>query len=167
MNRWPLLVTAALGMAACGREPPVPDASGSGKRVAEGTIRQVGSAPSVTTRIETGAGSVVVIGPLALEIARAAGALARVTGSATGDGEADTIRAEAYQLVSVDGMSPLVGVLAVDAGSLILVMDSGRQVDLIGGSARMREATGSKVWVTTRDDGRSIVRWGILIERGY
>jgi hypothetical protein len=108
-----------------------------------------------------------VIGPLALEIARAAGAVARVTGPATGDSEADTIRAEAYQLVSVDGMSPLVGVLAVDAGSLILVMDSGRQVNLIGGSARMREATGSKVWVTTRDDGRSIVRWGILIDRGY
>ena len=167
MNRWLLLVTAALGMAACGREPPSPDASGSGERVAGGTIRQVGSAPNATTRIETGAGPVVVIGPLALEIARAAGAVARVTGPATGDSAAVTIRAEAYHLMSVDGISPLVGVLALDAGSLVLAADSGGRVDLIGGSARMREAVGSKVWVTTRDDGRSIVRWGILRERGY
>lgn len=166
MNRWSLLVTAALGMAGCGRESPVPDASGSGERVAEGTIRQVGGAPNATTRIETGAGPVVVIGPLSLEIARAAGAVARVTGPATGDVASDTIRAEAYHLVSVDGMSPLVGVLALDDGSLMLATDSGRQVDLIGGTNRMREAVGSKIWVTTREDGRSVVRWGILREQG-
>ena len=69
---------------------------------------------------------------------------------------------EAYELVSVDGLSPLVGMLELEDGDLVLRKENGQRVELTGGSARMREAAGSKVWVTTRDDGRSIVRWGIL-----
>ena len=161
-----VVALAPLGASGCGGNSSVPESAEAGELVAEGTVRQVGSAPTVTTRIETGDGPIVVVGPLASEIARAAGAVARVHGISPGDSGPKAIRAESYNLVSVDGLSPLVGVLELEDDRIVLRTEDGQGVELIGGSARMREATGSKVWVTTRDDGRSIVRWGILREQG-
>ena len=157
-----IFVVSALGVAGCGGNSSVPDSGGPEERIAEGTIRQTGGSPNVETRLETEDGPIVLVGPLAAELARAAGAVARVRGTSAGEDAPDTMRVEAYELVSVDGLSPLVGQLEVEDGDLALRKADGSQVELMGGSARMREAAGSKVWVTTRDDGRSIVRWGIL-----
>ena len=156
------LVIAALGVVGCGGNSSVPEPGGQEERVVEGTIRQTGGTPNVSTRLETKAGPIVLVGPLAAELARAAGAVARVSGISAGEDAPDAIQVEAYELVSVDGLSPLVGMLELEDGDLALRKADGQRVDLTGGSARMREAAGSKVWVTTRDDGRSIVRWGIL-----
>lgn len=155
-------VIAALGVVGCGGNSSVPDSGRPEERVAEGTIRQTGGSPNVETRLETEDGPIVLVGPLAAELARAAGAVARVRGASAAENAPDAIRVEAYELVSVDGLSPLVGMLELEDGDLALRKESGQRVELTGGSARMREAAGSKVWVTTRDDGRSIVRWGIL-----
>lgn len=156
------VLLAVMVVVGCGSESSVPESDGAEERVAEGTIRQVGSAPNAVTRIETVDGPIVVVGPLGLEIARAAGAVARVHGTASASGASDTIQAARYELVSVDGLRPLVGNLDLRDGSVVLETKDGRQVELLGGSDRMRAAAGSKVWITTRDDGRSIVRWGIL-----
>jgi hypothetical protein len=163
MRKWSVLLTVVL--AGCGPDSSVPESAGGGTAVAEGTVRQVGSAPVATTRIETEDGPVVVVGPLALELARASGAVARVHGSASGSGGPDTIRAVKYELVSVDGLSPLVGVLGLTDGRLTVATEYGQRVGLDGASDRMRSAVGSKIWVTTSDDGRSVVRWGILRQR--
>ena len=161
-----VMAAAALGPAGCGGNSSVPDTGGPEERVAEGTIRQTGGAPNVETRLETDDGSIVLVGPLAAELARAAGAVARVRGISAGDDAPEAIQVDQYDLVSVDGLSPLVGMLDLEEGDLALRTEDGRNVELTGGSARMREASGSKVWVTTRDDGRSIVRWGILKSPG-
>jgi hypothetical protein len=159
IRRSVLLVAVLVG---CGPESAVPESAGTGTLVVEGTVRQVGSTPSAATRIETGDGPVVVVGPLAAEIARASGAVARIQGTDPGGGTADTIRAVNYELVSVDGLSPLVGILALEDGVVAVGTEDGRRVELVGASDRLRSAAGSKVWVTTRDDGRTVVRWGIL-----
>ncbi len=121
-----------------------------------------GRCRNVETRLETEDGPIVLVGPLAAELARAAGAVARVRGTSAGADAPAAIRVEAYELVSADGLSPLVGMLELEEGELVLRKENGQRIELTGGSARMREAAGSKVWITTRDDGRSIVRWGIL-----
>jgi len=157
-----VLATAALSTSGCGADSSVPESDAAAERVVEGTIRQVGGAPVARTQIETETGPIVIAGPLALEIARAAGAVARVHGTSGVDNAPDVIQANTYELLSVDGLTPLVGLLDLDDRNLVLRTADGLRAELIGGSARMREAAGSKVWVTTRDDGVSIVRWGIL-----
>jgi len=157
-----VIASAMLGVAGCGGNSSVPDSGGQDERVAEGTIRQTGGSPNVETRLETEDGPIVLVGPLAAELARAAGAVASVRGTSAGEDAPDAIRVEEYELVSVDGLIPLVGMLELEDGDLVLRKENGQRVELTGGSERMREAAGSKVWVTTRDDGRSIVRWGIL-----
>ncbi|MGW8283167.1 MAG: hypothetical protein ACWGON_07695 [Gemmatimonadota bacterium] len=162
--RW--VVLAALAgtapvAAGCGGGSAVPESTGRMERVVQGTIRQVGGMPNVSTRIETGVESVVLVGELAVELARAAGAVARVYGTTVADG-ADRIQVQSYELLSVDGRTPLVGVLDTYNGAIVLRDDDGTVAELAGGTARMREAAGSRVWVTTREDGRTIVRWGIL-----
>ncbi len=139
----------------------MPESAGQNGRVVQGTIRQVGGAPNVSTRLETEDGPVLLRGPLSVEIARAAGAVARVRGT-TGDDDPDVIQVERYELVSVDGLSPLVGMLEWEDGALVLQAGEEIRVELAGGTDRMREASGSRVWVTTREDGRTIIRWGIL-----
>jgi hypothetical protein len=157
-----VFVIAALGATGCGGNSSVPESGGQDERVVEGTIRQTGGTPNVSTRLETKDGPIILVGPLAAELARAAGAVAEVRGTSAGEAAPDAMRVEAYELVSVDGLSPLVGMLELEDEDLALRKENGQRVELTGGSARMREAAGSKVWVTTRDDGRSIVRWGIL-----
>jgi hypothetical protein len=157
-----VFVIAALGATGCGGNSSVPESGGQDERVVEGTIRQTGGTPNVETRLETEDGPIVLVGPLAAELARAAGAVAEVRGTSAGEAAPDAMRVEAYELVSVDGLSPLVGMLELEDEDLALRKENGQRVELTGGSARMREAAGSKVWITTRDDGRSIVRWGIL-----
>ena len=164
MRAYLLLLTVVL--MGCRPDPSVPESTGAGTAVvAEGTVRQVGSAPNAATRIETEEGPVVVVGPLTMEIARAIGAVARVHGVVSGSSGSDTIRAETYELVSVDGLSPLVGILGLAGGKLTVATGYGQRVEIAGASDRMRSAVGSKIWVTTRDDGRSVVRWGILRQR--
>lgn len=160
-----LVLVGVMFVAGCGSDSSVPESDGSKERVAQGTIRQVGSTPNTTTRIETEDGTVVVVGPLGLEIARAAGAVVRVHGTSIAAGTPDTIRVEKYELLSVDGLTPLVGILDQEDHRLVLDTQDGGRVELVGGSDRMRAAAGSKIWVTTRDDGRSLVRWGILSGR--
>lgn len=157
-----VFVIAALGATGCGGNSSVPESGGPDEWITEGTIRQVGSSPNVSTRLETKDGPIILVGPLAAELARAAGAVAEVRGTSADRDAPGSMRVEAYELVSVDGLNPLVGQLEVEDGDLALRKADGSQVELLGGSARMREAAGSKVWITTRDDGRSIVRWGIL-----
>ncbi len=86
MRELPVLL-AVMVVVGCGSESSVPESDGAQERVAEervaeGTIRQVGSAPNAVTRIETVDGPIVVVGPLALEIARASGGVGRVYGTA-------------------------------------------------------------------------------------
>lgn len=151
--------------AGCGGSSAVPESTDRVERVVQGTIRQVGGTPNVSTRIETEGESVVLVGDLAVELARAAGAVARVYGATVAD-DRNRIRVHSYELVSVDGRTPLVGILDTLRGAVVLRADDGTDAELAGGTARMREAAGSRIWVTTREDERTIVRWGILRPAG-
>ncbi len=133
--------------------------------VVEGTIRQVGALPNVVTRLETDSGAVLLAGPLSEELARAAGAVARIRGQRAEGRAPPAIRVLSYELREVDGLTPRVGVLELQGGELLLRQRSGLRLVLEGGTSRMRDAAGSKVWVTTREDGRTIIRWGILAPR--
>ena len=164
---WRVLVLAhAAALAACGGSTPDPGPGEDRDRTAVGTIRQTGAIPTPDTRLETAAGAIVLVGPLAAELARVAGAEVLVRGSVASGADPPTIRVSEYEIRDVDGLRPIVGMLEVRNGALVLRTEDGEERAITGTSERMLRAAGSRVWVTTRGDGSGVVRWGILRPAG-
>lgn len=158
----------ALAAGACGanRAPEAEsEAAAPTAEALEGTVRQVGSTPFQRTVVEGDSVSATVTGPLAGELARLAGARVRVVGPpAEGELPGPAIRAESYEVLSVDGDEPVVGVLRHEAGA-------GYRIDTTGGDAvalrsvppGLGAAAGGKVWVVLGEGG-AVLRYGVLRE---
>lgn len=152
-----------LGLAACSGSPN-PDDGAPGAAAPDsvrGSVRQVGSSPFVRTVVE-GADTVTVTGDLESEISRLSGARVLVTGTlATGDYPGPRLEAASYEILSVDGREPVVGILAEDGEGFYLDRDDREPVRLRAVSSGLASRIGGKVWVVTGEDG-SVRRYGIL-----
>jgi len=150
-------------LSACAGSPRPDD--GSPGQVApdtvRGTVRQVGSSPFVRTVVE-GDDTVTVTGELESEIARLSGARVEAAGTlSTGEYPGPTLETVAYEILSVDGERPEVGLLAEDADGLYLEREGRDPLRLRAVSSGLASRVGAKVWVVTGEDG-VVQRYGIL-----
>lgn len=158
-------VGAMLLVLACGANRSAEPGSepSTGADTLEGKVRQVGSTPFARTVVEGDSASAAVEGELAAELSRLVGARVRVTGErAEGEGPGPSLLVESYEILSVDGDEPLVGVLRHEAGvGYRLETEEGGTVPLRGVPTELGAAEGGKVWVVTGSDG-GVQRYGIL-----
>lgn len=152
-----------LGLVACSGSPTPDDGApeAAAPDSVRGTVRQVGNTPFVRTVVE-GSDTVTVTGDLETEISRLSGARVLVTGTlARGDHPGPSLEAASYEILSVDGREPVVGVLDEDDEGFYLDTGEGDPVRLRAVSSGLADRVGAKVWVVTGDDG-SVRRYGIL-----
>lgn len=131
----------------------------------EGTVRQVGSTPFQRTVIRGEEASAAVTGPYEEEIARLVGARVRVVGAyVEGGGPARELEVSGYEVLSVDGETPAVGLLrhGADRGYYLETAD-GEEVSLAGVPERLRGMVGAKIWVVRGEEG-GVLRYGVLKE---
>lgn len=164
---------SGVGAAACAREGDRVDTEPGrvvgvpGPDSVEGRVRRVGNLPFARTILEDGGSSVALVGPYATEVGRVAGALVRATGEGTPGGLGPELRVGSYEILSVSGERPHVGLLAREEG------DGGyRLEDPEGGRLTLRAAPevfaallGARLWVITDPDG-VVVRYGVLRRPG-
>ncbi len=129
----------------------------------EGRVRVVGNRPFTRTVVEPEAGEALTIeGPYRVEIGRLAGAVVRVSGRrGDGQGMGPTLDASAYEVVSVDGDRPRLGVLVREAERYVLRTPGGSTVRLEHVSGPLAGAEGALVWVVLDEKG-GVARYGIL-----
>lgn len=128
-----------------------------------GVVRQVGSVPFVMTVVQ-GEDTAAVEGELEDEISRLAGARVTVFGQRLeGRFPGPTVRASGYEIVSVDGERPTVGILRQDAGSTFLERegDAG-PMELSSVPEGLLRHVDAKVWVITSQEGGAVLRYGLL-----
>lgn len=124
-----------------------------------GIVAEVGSQPMTSIVVRPSGGrSVPIVGPLAAEIRRAAGAEVWVSGS-RGPAGLDAAR---YAVRSVDGQVAIDGTLAADGNGLVLVTPSGRRA-IARPPAALRGMIGARVWLVGALDG-PIASYGVLRE---
>lgn len=156
---------AAISVSACANRGGVE--SGPGSAAADtvaGTVRQVGSTPFVRTIVEGEERSVTVAGPLKAEVSRAVGARVRIWGPSTEgeDPRGPHVRVEGYEILSVDGTRPEVGILHHEAGrGYYLATGSGEELSLSGVPDGLADSMGAKIWVIRGETG-GVQRYGIL-----
>lgn len=128
-----------------------------------GSVRQVGNVPFTRVVVESEEPATLV-GPYEEELARLAGAEVRVTGRPVEGAEPGrTFRVTSYEILSVDGERPRVGILREDDSGFWLEAPGGHGTRLGALSLRLRRSVGARVWVTLAPD-RTVQRYGILRE---
>lgn len=130
----------------------------------EGTVRQVGSTPFTRTVVEGDSVSATVTGPLSEELSRLVGARVRVTGAPVeGDVPGRALRVDAYELLSVDGAEPRVGILRHEPGTGYRLETGEGDVPLRAVPAGLGSVVGGKVWLVLGPEG-GVRRYGVLRE---
>lgn len=156
------VLVLVLTAASCSRKATVESgpAASQAAVTARGTVRRLGSEGSVRTVVQ-GDSAVVVLGDYEPELARIAGAVAWVSGTPAGSPYGAALNVTQYQILSVDGEVPVVGILAQDAEGYFIRMDDGGivRVDV---SDRLATQLGAKVWVVLGPDQVTVTRYGIL-----
>ena len=131
-----------------------------------GIVRQVGNLPFARTLIDDGDEGVFVTGELESEIARLSGAEVRATGAFTEGGQPGRyIDASSYEIVSIDGTVPAVGILNERDGAYYVDLFSGEPYPLKTIPSELRTSIGAKVWVITGEVDQ-VQAYGILREAG-
>ncbi len=121
----------------------------SGRVLITGTAQM----ESVTLQID-GGGAVNLSGVLRPELQRLSGAMVSVQGSRTAAGPLEGFEAVAYEVTSIDGQRPSVGILQeLDGGFTITGAET---VRLAGVSDALRRQVGAKVWVVGRETGSGL-----------
>lgn len=163
-----LAVLALLAVAAaCAREghridtTPARTVGVPGPDTVSGIVRRVGSIPFVRTLVGEGEEAVAVVGEYEGEVGRLTGAEVRVTGEARTGGLGAELRATSYEILSVDGERPHVGVLARDAEGYRLEGPEGASLALRAVPESYAQLVGARLWVVTDDDG-VVIRYGVL-----
>lgn len=160
-------VLTVLALAACTRQAEVESGPGSAPAdTLEGTVRQVGNTPFVRTVVRGDEASATVVGELGEELARVSGARVRVWGAyrEEGGGPGPQLEATGYEILSVDGSEPTVGVLHHDGDrGYYLATERGADVALAGVPDRLGAQVGGKVWVVLGENG-GVQRYGVLRE---
>lgn len=160
------LAGALLLLAACGAgrsSEPGPPSPAAGDTL-EGTVRQVGSTPFTRTVVEGDTAGVAVTGPLAGELSRLVGARVRVAGSLVeGEAPGPALRVESYEVLSVDGDRPRVGILRHGPGDGYRLETDAGDVPLRAVPAGLGGVVGGKVWLVLGPEG-GVQRYGVLRE---
>ena len=160
------LAGALLLLAACGagRSSEPGNARQAAGDTLEGTVRQVGSTPFTRTVVEGDTAGVTVTGPLAGELSRLVGARVRVAGSPVeGETPGPTLRVESYEVLSVDGERPRVGILRHAAGEGYRLETDAGDLALRAVPAGLGGVVGGKVWLVLGPEG-GVQRYGVLRE---
>ena len=115
----------------------------------------------VTLRADDGS-SVGLVGDLAAELARLSGAVVTVRGNDAAAPADRGLEVTEYEVVSVNGEPPGVGVLERRDGVYWLGRDPG--IHLIGVPDALAQTVGAKVWVTgsSGPDGLTVQSYGII-----
>ena len=118
---------------------------------------------SVTLQID-GGGAVNLSGVLLPELRRLTGAMVSVQGARTAAAgtPVEGFEATTYEVTSIDGQRPSVGILQqLDGGFTITGVDS---VRLTGVPEALRSQAGAKVWVVGRptDSGLQVQSYGVI-----
>jgi hypothetical protein len=122
-----------------------------------GIVAEVGSVPITSIVVRPAGGrSVTLLGSLAKEIGRAAGAEVWVSGHRTQEG----LHAMRYAVRSVDGEPAVDGVLASEDGGLVLVTAGGRR-RIVRPPQALRGMVGARVWLVGPIEG-GITSYGVL-----
>ena len=144
-----------------GRTAPVtaPPAEPAQEDTVRGIVAETGSVPITSIVVRPAGGrSVTILGSLAPEIGRAAGAEVWVSGHRTAEG----LHAMRYAVRSVDGEPAVDGVLASEDGGLVLVTTGGRR-RIVRPPQALRGMIGARVWLVGPIEG-GITSYGVLRE---
>lgn len=164
------LVLAAVGLIAltlvsmsCSRKAVVESgpAAGVAEATARGTVRRLGSEAAVRTVLQDEESAVVVVGDYEPEIARAAGAQVWVSGTPASSEYGPALQVSEYEILSVDGEVPVVGVLAEDASGFFIRKGDGSEVR-VDVTEQLAGQLGAKIWVVLGADRVTVSRYGIL-----
>jgi hypothetical protein len=165
-----LLLVVALALpptAACtrqGRPATVP--ASAGERVT-GRVAITGNEPvtELTLLMDSG-GSLRLLGDLSGELRALAGATVGVSGRRTNAGPSAGFTVVQYEVLSIDGQRPVVGIVTARDGRVLLV--GAEEVELVGVPPQLASRVGAKVWVVGPRSGVSIdVRsFGVIREPG-
>lgn len=163
----PAVAAVALLLTACPREPAVDARPGGwvgepGPDTVTGVVRQVGNVPFTRTVVQGEDEGVTVVGELRDEVTRLVGAEVRVTGERRPNGPfGPELQATAYEILSVDGDRPYVGVLEEDEEGYVLHAAPGGTLRIGAAPLRFRQLIGGRLWVTV-DERATVQRYGIL-----
>jgi len=153
-------------MGACG-------GTGNGRldaQAPEGLVGEVGlsgSVPSVMVTLRPADGEwVSLVGALRDELAQLTGAVVAVQGVRTATPREFSV--ESYEIQSIEGERPLVGILTLIDGEIWLQSDGRRVVRLVELPERLRQKVGAKVWILGRpaDGGTYPHTYGIIRDVG-
>jgi len=126
-----------------------------------GVVRRIGNEPFVRTLVQ-GDDTAFVAGDWEPEVATLAGAQVMIVGTyTTGDMPGTYMDVASYQIVSVDGDVPYVGILESDDDGFYLSMDGDEVPRLTALSEELQAQKGAKVWVVVTDEG-VVQRYGII-----
>ncbi len=126
-----------------------------------GTVRRVGNDPFVRTLVQ-GDDTVFVSGDWEPEIATLAGAQVMIVGRyTTGDMPGKYMDVTQYEIVSVDGDVPTVGMLGSDEDGYYIQVDGEVVLRLSALSPELAEQKGGKVWVVVTEEG-VVQRYGVI-----
>lgn len=159
---WTAIVLACAGTG--DRVPSTPSATVGlpGPESVRGVVRQVGNLPFARTVVQGEEGAAAVVGPYEPELRRLVGANVRVTGEpATDAGLGPTLRVTSYEIESIDGARPAVGILRREDGQWRLEGAEGALLPLPAVPPELAEAAGGRVWVLT-DAAGAVYRYGVL-----
>lgn len=166
LARTALAATALAVLTACaGNRAPEAGGPAAAADTVEGEVRQVGNAPFTRTVVEGDSAAVTATGPLADELTRLTGARVRAIGAPVeGEFPGPALEVAAYDVLSVDGDEPRVGILRHRTGEgYRLETAEGETVALRSVPAGLGSAAGGKVWVVADEEG-GVLRYGILRE---
>lgn len=165
----PSLVVCLLSLSplACAREGDRVDVTPSrfvgvpGPDTIGGRVRLAGNAPFTRTILEGDTGSVAVVGEYAAEVGRLSGAVVRASGEAQAGALGPEIRATSYEILSIDGERPLVGILAREGEEWLLVGSDGARRSLRAVPERFATLPGARLWIVVNEGG-AVISYGVL-----
>lgn len=159
-----MVAGAALIAVGCANKTDVEAGSSTNAAEADtvtGLVRRIGNEPFVRTVVQ-GDDTVFVSGDWEAEIATLAGAQVMVIGTyTTGDMPGKYMEVTRYEIVSVDGDVPAVGVLMSDDDGFYITMEGEQIVRLTAVSPELKTREGAKVWLVVSETG-VVQRYGII-----
>jgi hypothetical protein len=119
--------------------------------------------PVTTLQVEGGPAT-RMLGPLEPELRRLNGAAVWVAGAPASGGARPSFTVSRYEIVSIDGAKPAVGVVTTRDGTTWLAGDD--TVKLASVPAALEARQGAKVWVVGRRSGAELIvqSYGIIRE---
>lgn len=146
-----LCAGALLAMLSCASAPP--DETVSLSRVLDGEVMITGGGPgdrSIRLTTENGASWLLVSPSLEGELLKLGGHQLRVWGDIAREADAPAaLHVERYEMLPVDGMSPVIGIISVNGPRVVFSVQEGRSRYELTGPLReaMSNFHGCKAWV--------------------